>query len=556
MATYKITAPDGKVYRVSGDGTQQEALAHLQQQLATATQAKPAEAADPLGDIARDTNPFEAAMVAAGSQFANLGEGARMIAGDVIGKPEWRQGAEADRAERERIMAPLEKESPWATGIGAALPTAALPGGAGRTLLGRALGSGLLAGGEAAVESGGDINSDVIMQTAGGIVGNEVGARAGNWLFGTNRAEKGPGPISRMLGGDNPTPPMPPHVVESPEHQAMIGRAMKHGLALTPAQKFHSAQMGQVEASLARSPFFSGPMLKLAEDNIARGNIVAREAMGIGGAGPVTDDVIDHARNVVGKEMSDILGSKAAFPLTSDYYDKIDEVSNIYGSGVTRGKKIDKILKNMRDIGDNQFITVSEYQTSASDLAELARQNKNPEAKRALYGLRSALDFEFEKAYGELPELRDAREKWRHIRGIELSGAAAGGEFNPSKYYSYLKNQGAGRVRGDSDIAELARADRYFKSGAVPNSGTPTGQAVTDFANAGPVGKGIRMMGSGMTNAYLNYPKAVLGVGSTNYAPHMVRSISDVVAPRIGRTAGAASPEAYSEYLDQYINGQ
>ncbi len=510
MATYKITAPDGTVYRVSGNGTEQEALAHLQQQLATTNTAKPAPVEDPLAYAAKDTDPFEAAMVAAGSQFANLGEGARMIAGDMFGKPEWRQGAEAERTERKRIMAPLEQESPIATGIGAALPTAALPGGAGRTLIGRALGSGLLAGGEAAVESGGDINNDVMMQTIGGVVGNEVGARAGNWLFGTNRGEKGPGPLSRMLGGDNPAPPLAPSVVESPEHKAMVERAMKHGIALTPAQKFHSSQMAQFEASLARSPFFSSPMLKMVDDNVARGNIVAREAMGVGGTGPITDDVIDHARTVVGKEMSDILGSKAAFPLTTDYFDKIDEVSNIYGKGVTRGKKIDKILTNMRDIGKNQFITIDEYQTSASDLAELARQNKNPEAKRALYGLRSALDFEFEKAYGELPELRDAREKWRHIRGIELSGAAAGGEFNPSKYYTYLKNQGAGRVRGDSDIAELSRADRYFKSGAIPNSGTPTGQAVTDFANAGPVGKGLRMMGSGMTNAYLNYPKAIL----------------------------------------------
>jgi hypothetical protein len=551
MPTYVITGPDGTEYEVEGQGTEEEALAALQAQLGAA-KAPP----DPMATLARETDPFEAAMVAAGSQFANLGEGARMIAGDVLGRPEWRTGAEADRSERERLMAPLKKESPWATGIGAAMPTMLVPGGAGRTLLGRALGSGLVSGGEAAVESGGNLSADVVMRTAAGIVGNELGARAGNYLLGSNRAERGPGLVSRLLGGDNPPPPNVPHIVETPEHNRMRDLAMETGVGLTPAQKFHNPRMAQVEASLARSPFFSGPFVKLAGDNASRANITAREAIGIGGTGPITDDVIDNARNVVGAEMQGILGSKAAFPITTDYFDAIDAVESSFGQGVTRGGRVRRIIDNMRDIGQRQYITVEEYQRSASDLAELARQNKNPEAKRAMYGLRSALDFEFEKAYGELPELRDAREKWRHIRGLELSNSVAGGDFNPSKYYAYMKNQGAGRVRGDSDIARLSEADRYFKAGAVPNSGTPTGQAVTDFANAGILGKAVRMAGGAISNTYMAAPGLVMGPGAIQGIPHAVRSVSDVLMPRLGRTTGSASVGAYDDYLNNYLREQ
>lgn len=532
-----------------------EAADAIYAQLKSTSGATNVPAADPLGDVARDTDPFEAAMVAAGSQFANLGEGARMIAGDVMGKPEWRQGAEAERTERERIMAPLEKESPIATGIGSALPTMAVPGGAGRTILGRALGSGLVSGGEAAIESGGSLNSDVVMSTLGGVVGNEAGARAGKWLFGSNRAEQRPGLTSRALGGDNP-PPAPPEVTMPSGHSDMVAQAMKNGLALTPAQKYHNPQLAQVEASLARNPFFSGPFMELAAGNVDRANVVARGAIGIGGAGPVTDDVIDEARTVVGKKISDVLGNKAAFPITTDYFDAVDNVAKEYGQGVTRGKKIDKILGNMREIGNRQFMTVDEYQKSASDLAELARGNKNPEAKRALRGLRSALDFEFEKAYGELPELQEARQQWAHIRGLELSGAVSGGEFNPSKYYTYLKRQNAGKAPKGSDIADLSRVSRYFTAGAVPNSGTPTGQAVIDFMNAGPVGMGIRMAGGAASNAYMAMPRAIVGPGASNMMPHAARSAADILVPRIGRAAGSNGSEAYDDYLNGYVTGQ
>lgn len=560
MPTYEITAPNGRVYEITGKGTKEEALAHLQSHLQgnspppVATpgpgQTPAPSAAD---NMASEYGPVDAAMIAAGSEFNNILEGGKMIAGDLFNKPDWRSQAEADREERKRLMAPLEAASPISTAIGSMLPTVAIPGGAGSTILGRAVGSGLSSFGEAAIKSGGDINSDVAMSTVGGVLGNEVGARAGRYIFGSNIGERGPGLISRALGGNNPAPRDLVPVAVSPEHQNMVDMAFRQGISLTPSQKLHSPQLAQVEASLGRSPFFSGPILNVAEQNTATANTIAREAMGVGGHGPITDDVFDQAHEVVGNEISGILGNKAAFPISSDYFNMVDNVANNLGRGITRGRKMERFTENMRDIGMRQYVTVGEYQTIASDLAELARQNKNPEAKRAFYGLRNALDFEFERAYGQLPELRDARNRWRHIKGLELSGAVNGGEFNPSKYYTYLKNQGSGRVTGNSDIAELAKADRYFKAGAVPNSGTPTAQAVTDFANAGLFGKAARMAGGSLTDTYMKYPLAIMGPGATNWAPHAVTSAADVLAPRLGREIGQNAPAAYDAYLNQYL---
>ena len=45
MPTYRVTAPDGKTYDVTGNGTAEEALAHIQQQAQGQPQEQPQVAA-------------------------------------------------------------------------------------------------------------------------------------------------------------------------------------------------------------------------------------------------------------------------------------------------------------------------------------------------------------------------------------------------------------------------------------------------------------------------------------------------------------------------------
>lgn len=118
MPTYEITAPDGKTYEVTGQGTAAEALRHVQG-MHTAPRAP--SAAAPAFDPAEGMSPAEKMLVGAGASFARAGRGL----GKLVG---------ADTSQADADAKLYEKFHPggWATAgeIGADIAMTALPSGA------------------------------------------------------------------------------------------------------------------------------------------------------------------------------------------------------------------------------------------------------------------------------------------------------------------------------------------------------------------------------------------------------------------------------------------
>lgn len=194
MPTYEITAPDGKRFRVSGDGTADEALAHFQQQYTPQSfsgQPVPLQVSNP-AEYAPQSPQFQAKYgptagastldnlrAGAGKAFVDLGRGT----GQMLGL-ESRQDVAQSRAQDAPLMATTAgKVGNVAGNVAATLPALAIPGAntvAGAGLVGAGL--GFLQPSTSTKETLTNTGLGAAAGAAGQYVGNKVASAVGNKL--------------------------------------------------------------------------------------------------------------------------------------------------------------------------------------------------------------------------------------------------------------------------------------------------------------------------------------------------------------------------------------
>lgn len=474
--------------------------------------------------------PVMSAMVAAGSEMKRMQEGVTMLFADLMDDDELLRRTERSRAIREKTMQPLEEARPISTTIGEILPSFAVPGGAAGGLARRALTSGLAGGGYEYAASGGDLGRAAIAAPASA-VGNEAGRLLGRYFLGQGAR------AANDLG---------PNRGASPEHTRMVGEAQEVGLGLTPAQQTGNPVLAQYESSMKRSPYMSGPFFRAMEGNQELANRTAREAMGLQGDDLITDAVLRARHQDLGAEFERLVGGDETFPISTDFADRIDAIRQEYGRGLTRRPQTRRMLENMRQLSDDQYISVQDYQQIASDLASTARSTARKDAPggRALYAAREALDDEFDATFGDLPDLQRNRRFWRRLRQIEESRAIdSGGQFRPGVFARYLKrpSQGRGVVWDQEPIGRLSEIALHFQD-AIPDSGTPTGMSVPDFLDAPLWRKVIMGGGGGISGAYLQAPHLATGPGTLGYLPPGMMLEPQIQFQPFGFDIGGFSP--------------
>jgi hypothetical protein len=206
-------------------------------------------------------------------------------------------------------------------------------------------------------------------------------------------------------------------------------------------------------------------------------------------------------------------------------------------------------IERLIEKAELHYMSVKEYQQLSSDLARLARNTDDPAMERAMYKMRDALDFEFQKAFpDESVELKEARKHWRNLRDLEQSKALDGGDFRPVVMYNYLRNR-YGRVvpeaEGGGEFNDIATTAKTFRN-KTPNSGTPTAQALSDFAGASPMGKAFLLGGNAASRAYMSplmnwmFRETSLPTAGGRVS---LASMADMLARRSGRSYGAGLAE-------------
>ena len=439
---------------------------------------------------AQGMGSLEAGAVAAGAELARLGRGAQRMAGKVLGDDAMVAESRAADAERAAAMAPVEAAHPMATTVGNMLPGMAVPGGAGKTLLGRALGAATSGIGYESVASGGDIElGDAakigVLSAAGSAAGDLVG---------------------RGLAGHSPT-----RVLDraGPEHRRMVAEADQFGWATTPAERMDARNLRKIEAGWERNPYIGRAFDELRQGNQDKANRVALDAIGAGSRiEKLTDDVLDEAHTRIGGELRRVAAGTTV-PLDQGVLNGLANLAADVKTTIasTNGDEINRMVDKFLDrMGKSGAMDVDEYLKQASDLATKARdayRAGKSDVSVAAYRMRELLDDAFERASGDLPELKAARGQWRVLKELEAPGVVRQGDLSAPTLYNKLKRLQGGRVRGDRDLDEVARLGHYFGQ-QVPNSGTPTGMAGQAMLQGGPRSYIAAKVGDLMGNAYLS----------------------------------------------------
>jgi hypothetical protein len=466
--------------------------------------------------VREETSPGKAFLVGAANKVISVAEGAGMLYDRFgLGGPDSRVGdvARENRAAREERMEPLREARPFSYGAGNIAPSLAIPGGGATRIAPRLAGAAAAAGGEEYVESGGDPTRAAVAAGAG-VLGNEVARLGGRLAFG---------------------PPSNPNTLTS-AHREQLNKAKELGYRHTPATIAQDPRLHQFEAAASRDPFMSGPFIeKVDQPNQEVANRMAREAIGLEGSDKITDDILQERHATLGSEFERVVGKNQSFPITDSYYQALDQIEGKLSEGVRLdSSSASTALDRLRAKGEQQYMTVADYQQTVSDLASLARSTTDPATERVLYAARDALDYEFDKTFGDLPGLVEARAKWRNLRDMERSKAISSGDFRPTVFYNY-RRRGGKHVKPGTPLNDLAITANYGRN-PVPNSGTPTGQAVQTVA--GPLGVARLLAGPMVSGGYL-------AQGNAPMAHYPLPNISDILMPKMGREAAAEAGVAY-----------
>ncbi len=439
---------------------------------------------------AQGMGSLEAGAVAAGAELERLWTGAQRLAGKVLGDEAMVAGSRAADAERAAAMAPVEAEHPLATMVGNMVPGMAIPGGAGKTLVGRALGAAAAGTGYEWLGSGGDMGlGDAAKIGALSAAGSAAGDVVGRGLAGH--------PQTRVLDR------------AGPEHRRLVAEADRFGWATTPAERMDARNLRKIEAGWERNPYIGRAFDELRQGNQDKANRVALDAIG---AGPriekLSDDILDEAHQRIGAEMRRAAGTTTV-ALDQDVLTGLANLAADVKTTIasTNGDEINRMVDKFLDrMGKSVTMDVDEYLKQASDLATKARdayRAGKSDVSVAAYRMRELLDDAFERSSGDLPELQAARSQWRALKELEAPGVVRQGDLSTPTLYNKLKKLQGGRVRGDRDLDEAARLGHYFGQ-QVPNSGTPTGMAGQAMLQGGPRSYIAAKIGDLMGNAYLS----------------------------------------------------
>lgn len=534
MANYEITAPNGKRYRVTGQGSPEEAMKALQGKLSSLGNEQPQGGFDPSSVALPDVNLREARALGNQKEYENLpgwqkpivalddivtilGDSASYgfapMAAAKIRSSVKGTTYENERAAIDRKIADSQDRAGLAGTAASIAGTVAVP----EKLAAR----GVTAASLPKVGGAIGLTVDGAAMGAADAYGHDQdpvsGAMFGG-LFGAGAQVAGKA-IQKIISPFKGNP-----------QRTMAAQLLKkEGVELTAGQKTGNKSLRYAEGEMggsAASDFmekqgeqFTRAALKRTGENAPR----------------ATPEVIDKAFNRIGNDFNQ-LSARNTLMADPQIAQELTQVAVDYGSVVAPSMQapvVKSVINDTLNVLQSQGgMAGKAYQKHASRLRTMARSTKDPELKQALNGIVESLDSAMERSIAranpnDLGAWSQARRQYRNMMVVEQAATGAGenaasGIISPShlRAATVTKHGRRNYARGQGDFAELARAGEATMK-PLPDSGT----ASRLRANMVP-----QLLGAGVGAGY---------GGSENGASGAV----------IGGLAGAAAPWAVGKAL-------
>jgi hypothetical protein len=429
VPTYRITAPDGRVYNVSGEGSAEDALAHIQSTVqAEPQQSQPEPQADPSsGGGTLSIGPFDTGvktpqgvdrfLSGAGKAMVDIGRGAGQLVGLVD-----KQDVQASRERDAPLMATgAGKAGAIAGGIATAVPAALIPGAntvAGAGLIGA--GYGLLQPAESLQERG--LNTAV--GGAAGAAGQAIGQKVSQ--FAANRIASRAGQASVKAE-------------QNAVRDTTLQVSKKAGYVVPPSQTNPTVTNRVLETVSGKAATEQAAMAK----NQVVTNRLVRKSLGLGESTPLTRKTLEAIRKREGGVYKEISAFGEIVP-DGQYVDDLADIA----------KSIDDVAKDFPDanVGANE-----EVGTLVNSL--LRDKFQASSAMEYIKQLRKS-------ASGNLSGLNVADPSKRALGAAQRDGAAALEEV----VMRHLKANGKGALADQFDKSRTLIAKTYSVENALNES--------------------------------------------------------------------------------------
>lgn len=398
MPTYLITAPDGRRFKVSGEGSKEEALAQIQARYSEPQQLQRQE---PAPSPMEGMSMLDRGLAGMGKAFSDTGRGLRQLsteAGNMMGlgrlMPANFGDAEVQRqrdeqAETSRLDSPLMasgggKVGNFAGNLAIAAPSAFAP--AANTLLG----AGMMGAGLGAIqptESGQDRLANIGLGAAFGAGGQYLGSKAANWA-GNKLAQRSARAATEQA--------------QNAGRDQVVREAIEAGYAVPPATHNPTARNVALESIAGKAATQSAASVK----NQKVTNSLIRADLGIPDDVPLSRSALKQVRTAAGKAYQAI--EQSGDVIADQQY--LDDIVDLVGGN----SDVSKAFPGAKVSADKDVI----------DLADTLLQDKFTAKAAVEYAkrLRSQSKENFRSAYasgGAAEKLQLARAQWDAAGALE-----------------------------------------------------------------------------------------------------------------------------------------
>lgn len=426
----------------------------------------------PTTSPANDVGVGKAAAIAAGRTFDRIGKGVEQMyygarsamhsptLSDLVAGNPWdaklaklKQEAQAD----DEAYKPLQEARPWATGIGEALPTMAVPMGGGVGMMAK-LGRAALGGALPGALSYGSLE-DRAKSASVGALGGAAGAGVG---MGLTKA------LSPTAGA----------AISDSAQEA----AKRLGLQLTAGQRTQNPALVNLENYLSRAPGASGAVQAGRATQETALNTAGAKAMGQT-ASDLSEGTFDAAKKGIGAEFGRLQGVTAP-QLGNDFLQTLATIdADNMARGAFKSKSVDALINKSLDLAQQGNLSGKAYKeirTQLSNEAEAAFKAGDATVGQAYKAVRAALDdaakASLSKADQEAWDV--TRKQWAAYKTLSRSNVTEAGSVSPARVAAAMRGKGDSLRTGQAsgELADIARIGEAVKGAQNPNSGVNINQ--------------------------------------------------------------------------------
>lgn len=556
MPTYRITSPDGRTFRVTGEGSKEDALAYIQAQYATPKQAEPE--AQPTALSGSGLEDFRAGF---GKAFVDIGRGIRQADVELsnkVGLGKWfpdRFGDQRVRqlrdeaAETRRRDAELIGSGAGFTGnvvgnVAAAVPALAIPGAntvSGASLVGA--GMGALQPTQSAEERITNTGMGAALGGLGQWGGDKLVRSASNAL--ASRASKAATQKAQNVVRDQ-----------------TLTDAMHEGFVVPPQTTNPTAGNAILESISGKAATQQAASLKNQEVT----NLLIRRDLGMADDAPLTVDALKKVRSDAGKVYEKVKGT-GTIQADNQYYqellDIIDDNSAIQKSFPGAAKTDDAVSELANSLAQPSFsadgaVEFAKRLRSDSKTNFRAAAVNGDQAKRQLaqaqWEAAGTLEDMIERHLQQqgqadlMGAFREARQLIAKSHSAEAALNEGTGNIQASKLVQQLR-KGKPLSGGFEKIAKFASAAPKAMTEPTQSSGVSALSAM--LAGGGAVGLGAPQL-LALPAARWAARKAIMSkagqrrLATPSYSPSRTGTLTLQGTRGLGRIAAPLSVAAYA----------